>query len=158
MARLKDSALIVIDMQPYFPSANKDWLIDNICEKIKLFKQNNLPIYVLEYKNCGKTCQPILNLLDGYSKFYLLKKGRDDGSEPIANHFSNTGEPKKVYLAGVNVDFCVLRTVVGLKDKYVKKIKLFVYRNCINWARRDKRERLDAYLKDHYPKDIVIVC
>lgn len=166
MALLKDSALIVIDMQRHFLASHPDWLIENICQKIKNFKEKNCPIYVLEYVGYGSTLFPIYDLLCDYPKFYLLEKEEDDGSKEIVRHFKKNGIPKHVYLTGVNADACVLETATGFKKRPFWQIlgkpfgggmKVFIFEDCVNTdCKQCAREELPLYLKTICPTYINI--
>lgn len=158
----ENSALVIIDMQTEFHASNPYWLIKNICEKIKLFKRDQRPIYVLEYSGDGPTQQPIMDLLCDYPKCYILEKSQDDGSKVITRHFMRHGISRHVYLTGVNADACVLQTAKGLKSRIRLKlfggIKVSIFKNCVNWESGTNKAHLLGFLEKAYPRNIKIAA
>jgi nicotinamidase-related amidase len=110
-------ALLIIDMQPGFPSSHKHETVQGCQSLIKTFKRKNLPIYVLEYEagNNGKTHERISSLYANYPHVKTYKKRMDDGSFVLHKHIKHQIDHFTV--CGVNTTACVMDTVYGLLAK-----------------------------------------
>jgi nicotinamidase-related amidase len=106
-------------MQPEFSASNNANVLKNNQKQIRLAKRRNDPIIFVEYTLCGHTHKVLMDLVQNYKSYKVIRKPRDDGSEEVLRccnkyHFP-TGHFK---ITGVNIDACVRDTVHGLLDKY----------------------------------------
>ena len=119
-----DVALLVIDVQTSFigrpdlrqPHVSK--FIEKVNHTIKLAGKLGVPVYILEYEKCGPTIPEVQDtVINNGVPVHYVKKNRDDGSWHFRTELSNhlRPEPKKILVAGLNTEFCVCRTVYGLR-------------------------------------------
>lgn len=107
-------AFVVVDMQPHFYKDNPEplKLVNYINRTIQRFKEEDKPIFVLEYSRCGSTDNRI-KLPDSA---IILEKFRDDGSEEIDNYIGQKDMSlSHILLCGINRCWCVRSTVLGLE-------------------------------------------
>jgi nicotinamidase-related amidase len=113
----KSYSLVVIDMQPEFDAANKPETVEACVEEIKRAKEVEAPIIVVEFDSFGDTHETLQAELDGYNKVHYVLKHQDDGSREVINTIANEDLPSETMrVVGVNTDYCVLETVIGLSE------------------------------------------
>jgi nicotinamidase-related amidase len=113
---MNDYVLVVIDMQPYFESSQGERVIANCQREIREARARKNYILFLEYENCGRTDQRLLNLVQGYPHTSIVIKADDDGSEEITKELRYKNFRRtRLRVCGVNTDICVFWTVVGLE-------------------------------------------
>ena len=118
---MKDTGLLIIDMQSEFKAANDTTVVANVILEIKKAKQNNQHIFVVEYWEEGDTHKSILKELKDYQNTHFVTKYEDDGSDKIKNYlFQNNIDIKHFMVCGVNTCACVASTVKGLIENYNK--------------------------------------
>lgn len=110
--------LVIIDMQPFFPSSGVKKVQEVVVKEIAKCKQNEWPIVLVETKGVSRTRQVIRDALKDYPKCFLVKKGQDDGSEEIHTVVQKVTRSKRIRVVGVNTDQCVYETVRGLHYTY----------------------------------------
>ena len=111
--------LCIIDMQPYFTAAKDTALVNRIIDEMRIFKKQKRYIFIVEYDECGRTDVRILNELDGYTKYRIIKKTNDDGSTEILECLKlvSSSGLDSMKICGVNTWACVFDTVIGLAEK-----------------------------------------
>jgi nicotinamidase-related amidase len=128
----KKRCLVIVDMQWDFSSSREDWLIQNIIKVIKGYVKRNEPIIVLEYEGHGSTHQKIKALIKDYEKVYIRTKYNDDGGEEVGCIVHNHGlEVDEWEVCGVNLDACVVATVITMARDFCKSI-ITVLGDCCN--------------------------
>lgn len=113
-----DYTLVIVDMQGSFKASKG--VIKEVEDEVRLAKQNDASIVVLQYQNRGKTHDSIMHLIKSSGvRHSVLWKSRDDGSEEVARASLNKGYPRRAFrVCGVNTHACVRRTVVGLTKRF----------------------------------------
>ena len=137
--------LVVIDMQPFYDSAQDKKTLDNVLNLIAKAKTDNVPILGIKYsdeKNLINACIMHLNALVereiiDYPKGYFINKYKIGGGHAI----KHSGVPlieEKFVICGVNTCFCVAYTAFGIKK---------------HWPNADVIVDLDACNDDYVKKD-----
>lgn len=144
----KNSALVIIDMQPYFATrsgfdksqSNKDKLaaaLKKQVELIEMAKKSNIPIVVIEYDLSAwykeanvefKTSSTLTDALGNYPNQTVIKKNQDGMFSSYNSYLSTL----KKYLDDQNVDqlivtganggACVLASIQGAVENHYKVI------------------------------------
>ena len=109
--------LVVLDVQVYFEAASSFKLISNCKREIRKAINNKAPILLVEYINCGRTSDEILEVLSKYDNKFIVIKTTDDGSFKILEAIAHFHLPNKIRLIGVNTNACVYATAKGLVKK-----------------------------------------
>jgi nicotinamidase-related amidase len=126
----KPPTLVIIDIQPEFPTASNRELLDNILAEIKKQKQLDGGIILVEYDRAGKTNPEIVKAIGKYRYFLKAIKYRDDGSDKILEELRYTKSKKfnrrNFNLCGVNTTACVYATGKGLILKK-NRVTLLLY-------------------------------
>jgi hypothetical protein len=126
---------MIVDMQDYFFSEEPVELNEKICDKISEYREERLPIVVLEYRDnpydpdderCGPTNDTIKDELKGYGLLAVFGKDADGGAEFVRDYFDNVQDGvDEIELVGVNLDCCVAETAIGLaRNHYDKQITI----------------------------------
>ena len=144
-------ALIIVDMQEYFDTAKDKETINNVKKLIKEFKEEKLPIIILEYfdsnEDIGYTLPCLTKLLDDYYLTRYVTKSNDDGGDEVIKCLNNNNwKIKNFVVCGVNLGACVKETVWTLTYIYYKHIK--VVKNACNGM--DNRKDAFNRNKDFY--------
>lgn len=122
----KDTALVIVDMQPKFSGAKCDKTTKRILSLIQRAKQHKSTIVVLEYDSWGPTRSDIIHAIGKYDKCHVMTKWTDDGSNEVLQCVKSA---KHFVLCGVNFGACVLDTARGLINSDQKVI---VVKNACN--------------------------
>lgn len=123
-----DRLLVVVDMQPDFYASNNQQLINNICKLCESYISTGDPIILLEYLGYEKTHR---HIVEASNNAPVLIKNKDDGSPKIKNYLKKTGlKPKEFFVCGINTDYCVKDTAVGLRHKTGQNVT--VIEKCCN--------------------------
>jgi nicotinamidase-related amidase len=137
-------ALVIIDMQYGFRTAQHQGTINNCIRQIAKAIKAEMPIIVVEYENCNKTVKPIRQALRGYRYKYTVKKRTDNGSNEIMRLVKRKlWEIEKFIVCGVNIGACVADTVYGLTRKYDMEVD--VIKNACNDRWQSKIETFNMY-------------
>ncbi|MCK9567978.1 cysteine hydrolase [Candidatus Pacearchaeota archaeon] len=134
---MENLGILVIDMQEDFIGRNKPREIEELIQyQKKLFKfahKKKIPIFILEWENCGKTSEELISELSN-NKTYFIPKYENNGflnedlvweedsfKEEYQNkELSNLLEKeqiKNLILTGISKDACVLATTLGAKRR-----------------------------------------
>lgn len=109
--------LCIVDMQEDFMDAGK-YCLPHVLHEIELAKTRQAGIVVLEFEDCGRTVKEIRRALSGYKHQTTVRKNNDDGSaEFLKGATKNRFNTYMVRVCGVNRSYCVLETVLGIKDE-----------------------------------------
>lgn len=125
----KKCAVILVDMQETFVKNLRDGEADRIIPKqlevLNYCNQFDIPVVVLEMRRWefGETIDVLITEARKNFKFHLIGKVYDDGFEStkLHTHLKKLGI-KKVFLMGINADFCVIETARGAIDRGYKII------------------------------------
>ncbi len=169
--RIGNLAVLVIDMQEWFlqgieyEEQHKE--IPYQVEVLEYCKNNNIPVFVIEYKDCGPTVKIIKDKVDSLEKKTYITKPYDDGfiktdlAEQLRKNKIDT-----VLLMGINASACVLNTaagavIAGFKVMTSKDLisdpKSYDSNESIGWYetnsiyRDDYKDLLDLISKEKYP-------
>ena len=124
-------ALVIIDMQYGFATAQHQGTINNCIRQIAKAIKAEMPIIIVEYTNCNKTVKPIRQALRGYRHKHTVKKSTDDGSRNIMKLVKRKlCHIDKFIVCGVNIGACVADTVYGLAIGYDMEVD--VIKNACN--------------------------
>lgn len=113
--------LIVIDMQPAFGNSNNKRLLRNCAKEIENAIAAKNAVILVEYLGWGSTHQYLFEMLLGYSRFQLIKKYEDDGSDEIIDCIKNNKLKAPFRICGVNLDWCVKQTTISLAKKLPRR-------------------------------------
>lgn len=115
---MRKSVLVIVDMQTEFSDAAKIVLKENL-DAIRIAKQKNMFIVVLEFRGCGETIKPIQKSLEKYPLVTYKQKNMCGGSSHVREALKeNNISPNRFFVTGVYSDACVHETVTGLAEKY----------------------------------------
>jgi len=117
-----EKALVVIDMQPYFPATKK--ALRPVISEVKRAMKHEVPILLVElhngYDDFGITHGSITRAVEGYPYVQLVHKAYNDGSAEVKEALDEQwglGKETALEVCGVNTEFCVKATVKGLQLK-----------------------------------------
>jgi len=107
--------LVIIDMQPRFPPSQDPATIAANLQLLHHAMKKGWFIIVVEFYGHGQTDQRILNALAIYSRFTLVPKFSDNGSEQIREVcLSHKLRKPNFVVGGVNTHKCIKATVNGM--------------------------------------------
>ncbi len=111
--------LCIIDMQPFFISSQKPDVIKGVIHQISLAKRRRAGVVLVEYDDCGKTDDRIVNAIGNYDRAITIKKFSNDGSVVILKAIKRERffSRRHLRLCGVNTAWCIYETAVGLSKK-----------------------------------------
>jgi len=116
--------LLVIDVQPYFDSANSERVVRNCRREIRQAMKDKAAVLLVEYDRCGDSNKSLAKMVKKYDRGFIVKKAHDDGSSEIKEIITRHRLPKsRIKVTGVNTNACVQGTVKGLvaKSKSISK-------------------------------------
>jgi hypothetical protein len=136
--------LVVVDMQATFKAANNKRVRENCKQEIIKAMDSKAPIIFVEYIGQGPTIPSLVKLTDDYDRVFIIRKNDDDGSREVRKTIKNNKLPsRKIKVAGVNTDCCVLETVCGLNNS-MKQTKIEINnKSCNSFSRYDHKNGLD---------------
>lgn len=111
-------AVLLIDMQEWFLQSidysEQRREIPYQLEVLEYCKNNSIPVFVLEYKDCGSTVKILKNKVDSLEKKVYITKNYDDGfvQTDLAKQLRRNNIDT-VLLMGINASACVLSTASG---------------------------------------------
>jgi nicotinamidase-related amidase len=155
---MKTECLVIVDMQPDFKSANDRKTIDNVLIQIEKAREQDIPIFILEFINHGQTSEEIQEALEGYYQVWFIAKGDDDGSRELITCIQDNAYIVNDFIVcGVNICACVYWTIKGLLKDY--KTRITVIKDACNgkWSHHiDNDQTYNDYdLQDVYTSDRV---
>lgn len=137
VARVGDNtALVVIDMQPYFVERGgnqnekenlrkTNQVLTNQVQLIQLAKQTGTPIVFVEYENYGDTNSDLRQAAKGYENIKFITKSADGIFDPYNNKRDELGEYLRskeignLIITGANGGACVEQSISGaLENNY----------------------------------------
>ena len=149
-----NKALVIIDMQTGFETAHDEKTIENVLKQIDEAQENNLPIFILEHTidKCGETLPEIQEYLDDYDNKYYIEKFEDDGGDELIECITENDYLIDEFITcGVNISYCVGKTINKLVKTYKKMITvIYDACNCTN----DKDDAFDGCYCSFYYSDI----
>jgi nicotinamidase-related amidase len=117
-----EKALVVIDMQPYFPATKK--ALRPVISEVKRAMKHEVPILLVElhngYDDFGITHGSITRAVEGYPYVQLVHKAYNDGSVEVKKALDEQwglGKETALEVCGVNTGACVADTAQGLAKK-----------------------------------------
>jgi len=122
-------AVILIDMQKSFVDRLRRGEAKRIIPKqltvLERCNKLGIPVIVLELRKSefGETVEVLIKKAKKNSNFYLIAKSYDDGfiETELHSHLRSL-KIKKLFLMGINADYCVRETGKGAIDKGYKII------------------------------------
>jgi nicotinamidase-related amidase len=139
IATRDDTVLVVVDMQPGFlpdggdpgsPAAKRALL--GVAREIKRAIRRGMPIVVVEYRRHAGTHPQLMQLLKGYARYRIAKKGQMDGSKGVLHACREMGlrQPPAFRVCGTYTHYCVEETVLGLSRKRRRSVVEVVRSAC----------------------------
>jgi nicotinamidase-related amidase len=122
---MDNRALVVIDMQYGFDSAQDQETVDQVLIAIDEAMQAELPIIILEIskERNGATLGCIVEAVDFYDKVYFVDKEQNNGAFEVEEVLEKHKIDAKEYLVcGVNIGACVKETVRCLVNEFHRSI------------------------------------
>lgn len=113
--------LVIVDMQPGFECSNPQWVIDNVCGRVRQAKARGAGIVVVEYSGPYLTTHDeIMSAIGDYADCVRLVKHNDDGGVDVHRVIERKwGEGvARVFVCGVNLQYCVKETAITLLTWY----------------------------------------
>ncbi|MDP2906411.1 MAG: isochorismatase family cysteine hydrolase [Nanoarchaeota archaeon] len=168
--RIGNLAVLVIDMQEWFLGSieyeEKHKEIPYQLEVLEYCKTNDIPVFVLEYKDCGPTVKILKDKVDSLEKKTYITKDYDDGfvKTDLAKQLRKN-RIDTVLLMGINASACVLNTAAGAvmagfnvmtSDDLIADPKSYNSNESIGWYedngiyRDDYKDLLDLISKEKY--------
>lgn len=146
-----DVAVILIDMQPGFVSrlrrGEADRIVPSQVAVLKFCKEKNIPIVILEFFGSGSTVQTLADEIGSYDKVKIIEKNYNDGfRNTVLNAHLKLIGAKKLFLMGINADFCVRETAEGAiergykiitSDKVIAGMPHHSQNNSLPWYRKN---------------------
>lgn len=163
-------AVLLIDMQEWFllgiEYEEKHREIPYQLEVLEYCKNKDIPVFVLEYKDCGSTIKILKDKVDSLEKKTYITKPYDDGfvKTDLAEQLRKN-EIATVLLMGINASACVLNTAAGAvmagfkvmtSDDLIADPKSYGLNESIEWYRSngvykdDYKDLLDLISKEKY--------
>lgn len=111
-------AVLVIDMQDcWLKDVDEDELEIELpyqADVLDYCKNNNIPVFVIEYKNCGPTTYHLKKKIDLlHERDYITKEGRNAFEDTDLEERLKSASVKTVILMGVYASACVEDTARG---------------------------------------------
>lgn len=115
--------LVVVDVQEEFTATHNQSVITACQDLIHQSIQDHAVIIMLEFIGCGRTMEPLYNIVDNYYNLFTLRKPSCDGSYYI-KRLNEAFELQDLHfkICGVNTDACVQDTVLGLSRHYPEAV------------------------------------
>ena len=149
-----NKALLIIDMQTGFKTAHDEKTIENVLKQIDEAYENDLPIFILEHTidRFGYTLEIIREYLDDYDNKYYIEKFEDDGGDELIEYITEEDYSIDEFITcGVNISYCVGKTINSLVKEYKKMITLIYDAcNCTN----NKDDAFDGCYCSYFYSDI----
>jgi hypothetical protein len=99
-------------MQPDFKAANSKRTIRACKELLEQALIDKAAIFLIEYKNFGKTLAPLYKLVENYRHQYKVLKNTDDGAYNVMSAMDKFQvQSNLIKFAGVNTSACVYSTI-----------------------------------------------
>ena len=106
-------ALVIVDMQRRFHSANNPRTNKNVLREVHKAKMQEVPILALEYIGFGPTKRNIRQAIGMYPLAHYIAKRWDDGSNELSPYLDQYNI-NYVKMVGVNFGACVKSTAAGI--------------------------------------------
>ena len=118
--------LVIIDMQYNFHRSYNATIIAECVKEVKRAKRLKLPIFIVEYVDCGYTEQEITDAVGKYKNCHFVTKYDDSGALELKELFEEENYCfNSLRVCGVNSDCCVAETVCGI-NYYYPKMKIYL--------------------------------
>ena len=120
----REATLVVVDMQWFFPAANRQGTIDNVAQLLQAAFARRWAIVFLEHQGWGHTLPQLMSVVEeaGASALDLCSirtKRIWDGSSEVESMVQSWNCPcRQFYVCGVNAHECVQETVNGLNKRF----------------------------------------
>ena len=135
--------LVVVDVQKSFLKFCSLSVKRNISTAVKNAVENKAAIVFLEFKEYGRTIKPLLNRVSNYERAFIEEKSFMDGSLKVKKVIDKNKLPSsRIKVVGVYSDYCVLRTVRGLSNKFPKSKIEVIENSCHSFY--DKSQSIDS--------------
>lgn len=140
-------AVLLIDMQEWFLNSieyeERHREIPYQLEVLEYCKNNSIPVFVLEYKDCGPTVKILKDKVDSLEKKVYITKNFDDGfvKTDLAKQLRKNNIDT-VLVMGINASACVLSTASGAimagfkvmtSDDLIADPRSYGYNESIEW-------------------------
>lgn len=127
-----NTALVVIDMQPYFlerGSKANSTVVAGVISAIQEARSGDQTIIIVEYKPhlLGQTHQDIIQAVSGYNKVITLAKYHNDGSSVIKEELVRQRVTlSELKICGLNTSACLMETINGLQNQMSRDVNFSV--------------------------------
>lgn len=161
--KARSLAVLVIDMQdPFLKEVDEKELKAELpyqAEVLNYCKGNNIPVFVIEYKDCGQTTGYLKEKIDSLpKKIYVTKSSRDafEGTD-LEKKLKET-KAETVILMGVYASACVQDTAEGaLKSGFKIATSKDLIADC-KWSKEDvKWYKKKGVYKDDYKELLSLI-
>lgn len=107
--------LVIVDMQPMFPAAQCNGLVDAVKREVLRAISENRPVIVLEYVGWGPSYDCIMELLEGYDRWVRRVKRTWSGAAEVLDECQSHGwDSSNHRVCGVETFACVAQTCEDL--------------------------------------------
>lgn len=142
---------VVVDMQSGFGSSKG--CLDGTLQLLEKSMQRKSTIVVVELnpREFGPTLEPITSLVKGYKKLLTTTKVGNDGSREVQKVLTDYGKAKLdvIRMCGVNAEYCVKATTVGLAEWY-RESKIILHYEATCSHSGEMHATLDEALQDGF--------
>lgn len=144
-------SLVVVDMQPQFQTSQKPETLTHVKSLLEKAIQDKAAIIFLEFEGWGPTNSMLKATVEGYNNVHFQSKDQNDGSNEVVKLIEdNDLSHELIRVCGVNTNYCVRETVVGLLDKFndcpvktnIKKIEVSKNGTNCSWRHEDGLNRM----------------
>jgi nicotinamidase-related amidase len=112
--------LVIVDMQSHFYAKEELEITKNLKREILGAINNQASIVFVEFDHSGPTLECLTKLPEqhGY-RSYTIEKQQNDGSHEVGALVIDKSLPVKHFkVAGINTDYCIASTVIGLSNLF----------------------------------------
>lgn len=143
---MKAYTLVIIDVQPHFSSARRNYSLLNNCKReIEIAKKNRFDVFLVRLGQYGRVSSVLTEAVSGYDRKKNIVKYKQSGAKEILQALS---KPQDLRFCGVNTNLCVADTVIEIAGKFPSQYTLQVVTDaCACWSDISHRSGLSRMNK-----------
>lgn len=116
-------AVLLIDMQPSFPTFDMDIIIPYQITVIRFCAEHNIPLFIITFDGFGKVVPVLLLEAQKVKTVFFIEKTDENAFKETSLHQDLVKlDIKNVFLMGINTGACVLSTAVGAREHHYNVI------------------------------------